>query len=169
MKSAQYLTFALVMCSRLAFAHDGTINISGTFHSNTCILAQDSKAIQIPLGTLSVSQFVQGRPSAEKVFTINLEQCGADVNAANVTFSGDPDTTQPDLLAIDASSDAATGLAVAILDDAQCLIPLMQESKSYPLKQGKVALTFYAQLRPTAGKINSGAVNASATFVVRYD
>lgn len=169
MKSAQYLTFALVMCCSLAFAHDGTVNISGSFRSNTCILAQDSKAIQIPLGTLSVSQFAQGRPSAEKAFTINLEQCGADVSAANVTFSGDPDTLQPELLVIDTGSGAATGLAVAFLDDGQRLIPLMQESKSYPLKQGKVALTFYAQLRPTAGEINSGAVNASATFVVRYD
>lgn len=169
MKSVQYISFALVMCSSVAFAHDGTVNISGTFRSNTCILAQDSKAIQIPLGTLSVSQFAQGRASAEKAFTINLEQCGADVSAANVTFSGETDTTQPDLLAIDTGSSAATGLAVAFLDDGQRLIPLKQESKPYPLKQGKVALTFYAQLRPTAQNINSGAVNASATFVVRYD
>ena len=169
MKSVQRITFGLVMCSSVAFAHDGTVNISGTFRSNTCILAQDSKAIQIPLGTLSVSQFAQGRASAEKAFTINLEQCGADVSAANVTFSGETDTTQPDLLAIDTGSSAATGLAVAFLDDGQRLIPLKQESKPYPLKQGKVALTFYAQLRPTAQNINSGAVNASATFVVRYD
>ena len=169
MKGVQRITFALVMCSSFAFAHDGTVNISGTFRSNTCILTQDSKAIQIPLGTLSVSQFTQGRASAEKAFTINLEQCGADVSAANVTFSGDPDTTHPELLAIDTSSGAAAGLAVAFLDDGQRLIPLMQESKPYPLKQGKVALTFYAQLRPIAENINSGAVNASATFVVRYD
>ena len=27
------------------FAHDGTVNISGSFRRNTCVLAQDSKQI----------------------------------------------------------------------------------------------------------------------------
>ncbi|MDF3826133.1 MULTISPECIES: fimbrial protein [unclassified Pseudocitrobacter] len=169
MKSTQFFIFALMTCSSFAFAHDGTVNISGMFRSNTCILAQDSRAIQVSLGTLSISQFAQGHASAEKAFVINLEQCGADVSAANVTFSGESDSAMAELLAIETGSGAATGLAVALLDDHQALIPLKQESKPYPLKQGKVALTFYAQLRSTVGDVTSGAVNASATFVVRYD
>ncbi|WP_421355556.1 fimbrial protein [Pseudocitrobacter faecalis] len=169
MKTRQCLIYALMACSSPAFAHDGTVNISGTFRSNTCILAQDSRAIQVPLGTLSISQFSGGRASAEKAFVIHLEQCGADVSAANVTFSGQSDSAMADLLAIETGSGAATGLAVALLDDHQAIVPLKQESKPYPLKQGKVALTFYAQLRPTGGEVTSGVVNASATFVVRYD
>ncbi|MEK8698964.1 fimbrial protein, partial [Escherichia coli] len=66
-------------------------------------------------------------------------------------------------------TDAASGLAIAILDDAKILIPLNQASKDYSLHSGKVPLTFYAQLRPVNSDVQSGKVNASATFVLHYD
>ena len=49
------------------------------------------------------------------------------------------------------------------------LIPLNQASKDYSLHSGKVPLTFYAQLRPVNSDVQSGKVNASATFVLHYD
>ena len=70
---------------------------------------------------------------------------------------------------IESGTDAASGLAIAILDDAKILIPLNQASKDYSLHSGKVPLTFYAQLRPVNSDVQSGKVNASATFVLHYD
>ena len=73
------------------------------------------------------------------------------------------------MLSIESGTDAASGLAIAILDDAKILIPLNQASKDYSLHSGKVPLTFYAQLRPVNSDVQSGKVNASATFVLLYD
>ncbi|CDL29566.1 type 1 fimbrae adaptor subunit FimF [Escherichia coli ISC7] len=39
------------------FAHDGTVNISGSFRRNTCVLAQDSKQINVQLGDVSLTRF----------------------------------------------------------------------------------------------------------------
>ncbi|HRM42467.1 MAG TPA: fimbrial protein [Escherichia coli] len=137
------------------FAHDGTVNISGSFRRNTCVLAQDSKQINVQLGDVSLTRFFHGNYGPEKSFIINLQDCGTDVSTVDVTFSG--------------GTDAASGLAIAILDDAKILIPLNQASKDYSLHSGKVPLTFYAQLRPVNSDVQSGKVNASATFVLHYD
>lgn len=42
------------------FAHDGTVNISGSFRRNTCVLAQDSKQINVQLGDVSLTRFSHG-------------------------------------------------------------------------------------------------------------
>ncbi|STF94729.1 Fimbrial protein [Escherichia coli] len=151
------------------FAHDGTVNISGSFRRNTCVLAQDSKQINVQLGNVSLTRFSHGNYGPEKSFIINLQDCGTDVSTVDVTFSGTPDGTQSEMLSIESGTDAASGLAIAILDDAKILIPLNQASKDYSLHSSKVPLTFYAQLRPVNSDVQSGKVNASATFVLHYD
>lgn len=151
------------------FAHDGTVNISGSFRRNTCVLAQDSKQINVQLGDVSLTRFSHGNYGPEKSFIINLQDCGTDVSTVDVTFLGTPDGVQSEMLSIESGMDAASGLAIAILDDAKILIPLNQASKDYSLHSGKVPLTFYAQLRPVNSDVQSGKVNASATFVLHYD
>lgn len=124
------------------FAHDGTVNISGSFRRNTCVVAQDSKQINVQLGDVSLTRFSHGNYGPEKSFIINLQDCGTDVSTVDVTFSGTPDGVQSEMLSIESGTDAASGLAIAILDDAKILIPLNQASKDYSLHSGKVPLTF---------------------------
>ncbi|SIY09027.1 fimbrial-like protein [Shigella sonnei] len=76
------------------FAHDGTVNISGSFRRNTCVLAQDSKQINVQLGDVSLTRFFHGNYGPEKSFIINLQDCGTDVSTVDVTFSGTPDGVQ---------------------------------------------------------------------------
>lgn len=159
----------LVLSENSVQAHNATVNISGSFRSNTCVLAQDSRQINVPLGDISLTRFSQGHYGPEKSFAINLQECGTDVSTVDVTFSGTPDVTQQEMLALDGGNNAASGLAIAILDDAKVLIPLNQASKDYTLHPGNVGLTFYAQLRPSGGSVQTGNVNASATFVLHYD
>ncbi|EFI4156051.1 fimbrial protein [Escherichia coli] len=118
------------------FAHDGTVNISGSFRRNTCVLAQDSKQINVQLGDVSLTRFSHGNYGPEKSFIINLQDCGTDVSTVDVTFSGTPDGVQSEMLSIESGTDAASGLAIAILDDAKILIPLNQASKDYSLHSG---------------------------------
>lgn len=68
------------------FAHDGTVNISGSFRRNTCVLAQDSKQINVQLGDVSLTRFSHGNYGPEKSFIINLQDCGTDVSTVDVTF-----------------------------------------------------------------------------------
>ncbi len=49
---------------------------------------------------------------------------------------------QSEMLSIESGTDAASGLAIAILDDVKILIPLNRASKDYSLHSGKVPLTF---------------------------
>ena len=121
------------------------------------------------IGDVSLTRFSHGNYGPEKSFIINLQDCGTDVSTVDVTFSGTPDGVQSEMLSIESGTDAASGLAIAILDDAKILIPLNQASKDYSLHSGKVPLTFYAQLRPVNSDVQSGKVNASATFVLHYD
>ncbi|MFY0444025.1 fimbrial protein, partial [Escherichia coli] len=67
------------------FAHDGTVNISGSFRRNTCVLAQDSKQINVQLGDVSLTRFSHGNYGPEKSFIINLQDCGTDVSTVDVT------------------------------------------------------------------------------------
>ena len=93
------------------FAHDGTVNISGSFRRNTCVLAQDSKQINVQLGDVSLTRFFHGNYGPEKSFIINLQDCGTDVSTVDVTFSGTPDGVQSEMLSIESGTDAASGLA----------------------------------------------------------
>ena len=83
------------------FAHDGTVNISGSFRRNTCVLAQDSKQINVQLGDVSLTRFSHGNYGPEKSFIINLQDCGTDVSTVDVTFSGTPDGVQSEMLSIE--------------------------------------------------------------------
>lgn len=106
------------------FAHDGTVNISGLFCCNTCVLAQDSKQINVQLGDVLLTRFFYGNYGLEKFFIINLQDCGTDVSTVDVTFLGTFDGVQSEMLFIESGTDAASGLAIAILDDAKILILL---------------------------------------------
>lgn len=153
-----------------AIAHDGVIAISGSFRSNTCVLAQDDKDISVPFDNVQASYFTQTGDSSPAVeFIIHLENCGADVTNVNVTFSGVPDDQNPQLLRIDSDANAATGLGVAILDQNKQLISLDQPTVSYALTTGNVPLIFYAQLRSTTENVGAGDIHASATFTFHYE
>lgn len=159
----------LGLCSTVTAAHDGVVNISGTFRNNTCVLAQDSQNMTVPLGDVALTHFSSQHYGPETAFTLHLQACGKDVTNVSITFSGTADGRDEQLLALDAGAEAATGLAIALLDDHRELIALKQASRAYALTPGDVALNFYAQLRPTATDVTAGDVSASATFVLHYD
>lgn len=159
-----------VAWSSVIYSHDGTVNISGSFKDNACVLALDDKNIAVQFDDISASRFSHiGDSSPAVTFTIHLQECGADVTNVNVAFSGTPDATNTQLLSIDPGNDSASGLGVAILDYTQTLIPIKNASVNYPLIPGDVPLVFYAQLRATADKVDAGSIHASATFTFHYE
>ncbi|XNM46550.1 fimbrial protein [Escherichia coli] len=133
------------------------------------MLAQDSKQINVQLGDVSLTRFFHGnygRRNLSSLICRIAEQMSARLTSP---FQEPPTECRAKCCPLKVVMDEASGLAIAILDDAKILIPLNQASKDYSLHSGKVPLTFYAQLRPVNSDVQSGKVNASATFVLHYD
>lgn len=123
------------------FAHDGTVNISGSFRRNTCVLAQDSKQINVQLGDVSLTRFLTGIMARRNLSSL-ICRIAEQMSARLTSPFRNPDGVQSEMLSIESGMDAASGLAIAILDDAKILIPLNRASKDYSLHSGKVPLTF---------------------------
>jgi type 1 fimbria pilin len=156
-----------------AWAHDVTINITGSIIDSTCIVAAGSDNAVVQLGNVAAKQFTQTGDTSTKIpFTINLEKCGASTTGVAVTFVGNQDADNSSVLALDSTSDSAEGVGIAILDDTQTAVPPNTASKTYLIDgasgQTSASLAFYAQYMATRPTVTAGTANASATFTLMY-
>ncbi|MEQ0826538.1 fimbrial protein [Enterobacter dykesii] len=154
-----------------ADAHDGTVNISGTIQDNTCELAPDSQNKSVDMGTVAGSQFRRaGDFSPAKHFTLSLQNCGPAASEATVTFSGTADSQNPELFAIEAVTDSASGLAMGIYDSIGQRIAPGETSSGVMLKPGQtsVELDFFARYVTVMDSVRVGNANVVVTFMVNY-
>lgn len=161
--------FALWTANPVALA--GTINITGSIDGNTCFVSADSTALLVKFGSVSSQLFADsGNGGRYEPFTISLEKCGSSANNVTVTFTGNADSSNPELLALTADAGAAKGVAIAIYDDNKTLIPLGQPGGSTELapNQATVTLTFYARYLANGETVSTGPANSSATFMLNY-
>jgi len=168
-KSVLILLTLLIISA--TYAHDGTVNISGTIQDNTCELAPDSQNKNVDMGTVAESQFSRiGDFSAAKIFTLNLQNCGPAASEASVTFSGTTDKQNPDMFAIESGADSASGLALGIYDSDGNRIAPGKSSAGVALKpaQASVQLTFTARYVSVMEDVTAGSANVIVTFVVNY-
>ncbi len=149
---------------RPARGYDVLVSVTGNVIGNTCIVSEDSKEQNVPLGTLGVKQFSEaGAVSNIKTpFTLTLEACGPTFAGVKIRFSGTPDDENPQLLKV--ADGGATGVAVQILDKDSVLIPLDTQTAAYGAAgDDSVKMTFYARLAATGAPVNAGDVSAVAT------
>lgn len=171
MRLRRYLMACLMGAAGAVAAHDGTVNITGTIQDKTCEISPDSVNQSVPLGTVASKDLKDaGSATRAERFTIRLEQCGAAVSGASVSFSGTPDNTVPALVRLTALPGGATGLGVELLDDAMTAIPVQSSSHQYPIEPGtgSAVLVFYARYRATGSGVTTGVANASVTFTLTY-
>lgn len=166
------LVFLLSMGWTLgAFAHDGTVNITGIIQNVTCTVAQDSTNKEVSLGDISSNQLTEiGDVSAPVQFTLDLQNCSSVTKGVALTFSGTMDGINPDLLAISSNTGAATGVGIAIKDNQSTLIPVGSPSHEYAIDptQSDNLLVFYAQYMATSTGVTAGTANGTATFSLTY-
>jgi minor fimbrial subunit len=168
-KLSSGLLFLLSCLPSLAQAYDGTVNVTGNILNNTCAVSAGSQQQTVQMGSVASKQFYQvGSSSPPQRFTIELEKCGSAASAVAVKFYGTTDSKNADLLAL--TTGGATGLAIALLDSKQQLIPMASASEQYPLTAGAAtaSLVFYAQYTATASSVSAGNANATATFTLTY-
>ena len=174
MKSV-FTTIAVLMLGGLSMgvrADDGaSINVTGNVIASTCTVSPNSESKEVKLGNISSRQFQRvGDVSPAQIFVLNLEKCSPSATQVTVTFSGEQDAQNPDLLAIESGEGSASGIGVAIYDKSRTLLPMGHASTSYPLQPDQtVALTFYARYLQTKDAVISGNAIATTTFVLNYD
>ena len=165
--SATLLLFTLT-----THAYDGTVNITGRITDNTCVVSADSTALTVDMGNIAKAQFTRaGEGGAYQPFTLHLERCGEAAKRVSVTFSGIQDTVAPDFLRLDTNTSGAQGVALALYNSDQTLIPLNTPSAATDLvtNQANVTLSFYARFLANASPVRSGSATASTTFTMNYD
>ncbi|WP_312074088.1 fimbrial protein [Atlantibacter sp.] len=165
---------AAALLSSTAYAADGAVKFTGEVIDEQCTVdIGGASPMEVPLGRVSKAVFkaTAGTDASTTKFTIILKDCPATLTNAKVKFEGAPDPTDTALLAIDAVTGAATGVAIKLMTADKAQLGLHQtNSYSYALESGKDnKLDFYAAYRSTSATVGVGPANAVANFTINYD
>lgn len=132
---------ATVGCSASAFAAtngEGQINFTGEIIDSACQVVNGlSNPLDVQLGKVSKTVFTgAGSTSTLTKFDIKLTNCPETVTSAAINFGGTPDADNNAALALTPDTDAATGVAIQLVDTSGQPVSLYTPSKQYPLASG---------------------------------
>ncbi|EAB3739428.1 fimbrial protein [Salmonella enterica subsp. enterica serovar Bovismorbificans] len=154
-------------------AKDGTVHIYGAIKLNACTVTTDS--VDVTLQDEFASLFTAaGQTAGDKDFTIDLENCDANIYSnVQARFEGTLDGTDATILKNDAD---ATNIGVQILDKTSTPMTFndlqaWSASVALPTEEGVTTLSmpFTARYIATAVPVESGNVDATATFYLQYN
>jgi major type 1 subunit fimbrin (pilin) len=167
---------ATVGCSASAFAAtngEGQINFTGEIIDSACQVVNGlGNPLNVPLGKISKTVFTgAGSTSTMTKFDIELKDCPETVTSAAINFGGTPDANNNTTLALTPDADAATGVAIQLVDSAQHPVSLYTPSQQYPLTAGSTVndLEFGARYIQTEAAVTAGLANSVSTFTVIYN
>jgi major type 1 subunit fimbrin (pilin) len=108
-------------------------------------------------------------------FTIDLKDCDiTTLQNAQVTFSGSPDTVNNEILKNGSSTDSATGVGVALLEnDGSTLVDINggKPSKQQALSTGNTTLRFKVAYKANTSTpaVTAGNVSAKTFIDIMYN
>lgn len=170
--------------SLAATASGGTVNFSGSVVTSACAISANSANIDVDLGEVRTATLATAGSEANtaKAFTITLEDCEiADTSAGTeedpipattvaVTFTGTPDSTDSDGLAVgsNGSSASAQNVAIRLYDEQGNVVRLGESAAPVELRSGSNTLNFSAKYYSPQGNATAGDASAVATYTVTY-
>lgn len=170
--------------SLAATASGGTVNFSGSVVTSACAISANSANIDVDLGEVRTATLAAAgsEASTAKAFTITLEDCEiADTSAGTeedpipattvaVTFTGTPDSTDADGLAVgsNGSSASAQNVAIRLYDEQGNVVRLGESAAPVELRSGSNTLNFSAKYYSPQGNATAGDASAVATYTVTY-
>ena len=167
---------AAVGCSASTFAAtngEGQINFTGEIIDSDCQVVNGlSNPLNVQLGKVSKTVFTgAGSTSTLTKFDIQLTNCPDTVTSAAINFGGTPDANNNATLALTPDSDAATGVAIQLVDASEQPVSLYTPSQQYQLTSGTAVndLEFGARYIQTGAAITAGPANSVSTFTVIYN
>lgn len=150
----------------------GKINIrlSGEVVAYTCGVLEREKDKYVNLGTYSTKNFnTVGKKGNVFPIPFNLYNCLPNI-PFTLTFSGNSDASNADLLALDQQTNSAKNIAIEILTPNKTRLPLNKQSESFKAdSNGNLSTTFYANYIVTKNSPTAGVANATAQFTIQYD
>jgi type 1 fimbria pilin len=169
MKLTHILVSALTMAA-MAQAHAQTLNmeLTGTIKPASCQwrIGDDNRSIALdPIGINALP--ASGR-AATVPFTLQLQNCGANISQVQFGFSGRPEPGDP---AQYLNLDAAEGVAVNLADRAGVTLRAdgAGSSRIVPIADGAVSIDLNASYWRLPGQaVKTGTVRAVATVTVQY-
>ncbi|WP_058911169.1 fimbrial protein [Entomohabitans teleogrylli] len=176
-KVATSLLIVSTLCgSASAFAvtnGEGQVNFSGEIIDSACEVVNNlSDPLNVTMGKVSKTAFTGLGSTADTTqFNIELKNCPETVTTAAITFGGTPDADNANVLAITPDTDAASGVALQLLDASQQPLNLYTASRPYQLQSGTGVntLEFAARYIQTKSEIVAGPANSVSTFTVVYN
>ena len=180
MKSLKQELFMIMLLSTLSITHLshaetvelGRINIElfGEVTVSTCGVLQSEQNKYIDLGSYSSKNLSRvGHKTPAVPIAFHLSNClpGSPIT---LTFHGNKDPVDRELLALDHVENHAQNLAIEILDHNKQRFPLDVKSQDLIADQaGNIAATFYAHYIVTRDFATAGVANASAQFIIQYE
>lgn len=167
---------ATVGCSASAFAAtdgEGQINFTGEIIDSACqVVNAVSNPLNVQLGKISKTVFTgAGSTSTLTKFDIQLKDCPETVTSAAINFGGTPDADNNATLALTPDVDAATGVAIQLVDSSAQPVSLYSPTRQYPLASGTAVnnLEFGARYIQTQTAVTAGPANSVSTFTVIYN
>jgi type 1 fimbria pilin len=110
-----------------------------------------------------------GARSNAVAIPFDLSNCPPN-GSVNITFSGNKDSVNNELLAIENNANSAKNIAIEISDKNKKRIPLGMKSDNMLADQnGNLSTLFYANYIVTQSSSTAGLANANAQFTVQYD
>ncbi|BEM36247.1 type-1 fimbrial protein subunit A (plasmid) [Serratia marcescens] len=158
-------------------ATGGTVHFTGEIVNAACAVSADSDGQTVKLGQYRTASFKGvGDKTGLVPFTIKLQDCDTEVStSAAVTFNGNADGTDKDVLAISniggGASGAASGVGIEIADQQGVVLAPNggKFSTAQTLNDGNNVLNFTARYKSTAEVVTPGKADADATFTMKYE
>ena len=176
-RSWLYLTLSVIPLFAHAQAEDitpGSVSMKGELIEAACVIDPLYREQWIEFGDISARDIAQ-RSGALRIKNFNIKLTGCALagvirpdnyyHIANVTFTGIPDPSNNQLLAIDGE---ARGFAIQLADTHGEILTLGKKTPDYDLMDGDNVLSFSASLIATGQNIRAGDFYATARFFMDY-
>ncbi|MDH2368149.1 MULTISPECIES: fimbrial protein [Providencia] len=158
----------LLGCVVTAQASDIRFDISGVIKNGACSVSLVNTP-SVFLGTFSTEYLDNlGKTTPLVPFQLTVDDCPQNYTNVQVTFTGEPLTENPQLIALQAGG--AKNVGIALYDsDKTSLIDINSASSGKIIStEEATTLTFYAAYQAT-GKVTEGEANADINFTLSYN
>ncbi|EBB9971067.1 fimbrial protein SteF [Salmonella enterica] len=147
------------------------VHYSGKLVAGACNLVVDNDTMAtVDFHTIGSDNFDASGQTTPVPFTLSLQDCKtALANGVLVTFQGVEDSTLPELLALEPSSEAS-GFAIGVETAAQQPVSINATvGTAFVLKEGITTINLQARLQKYAGEeVMPGEFSGSATVSFEY-
>jgi type 1 fimbria pilin len=162
----------------------GTVTFTGTITNSPCDIAPGDDDIKVSFGQVSNRHFKAANDTTDsKPFTIHLQNCSFDPNAADsgasadsagkmskvaVSFSGTPDVEHKAYT--NGGNAKNVGIQLLKSDNSTIIVPnsVAGDKDAQQLQAGNNNLSFFARLIALAADVTPGEVKASVTYTLKY-